>query len=49
MKKDPVCGMDIDEKNAVTIKYGGKTYYFCNPTCQWAFKNNPGQFVKGKV
>lgn len=46
MTKDLVCGMDVNEKKAAKEKYKGKTYYFCSPTCQWAFKENPKQFVK---
>ena len=46
MAKDPVCGMDGDEKRATKMNYKGKAYYFCSPTCQWAFKENPKQFVK---
>ncbi len=49
MTKDPVCGMEIDEKRSDTMKHKGKTYHFCSPTCKWAFKENPEQFVaKGK-
>ena len=47
--KDPVCNMDVDVKKAGKSKYKGKTYYFCSPTCKWAFDNNPEQFVKGKM
>lgn len=25
MAKDPVCGMDVDEKKAATVVHGGKT------------------------
>ncbi len=46
MAKDPVCKMNVNEKKAAKAKYKGKTYYFCSPTCQWAFKENPKQFVK---
>lgn len=46
MAKDPVCGMEIDEKKGTTLNYKGKTYHFCSPSCQWAFKENPEQFVK---
>ncbi len=49
MAKDIVCGMNVDPKKAGKSKYKGKTYYFCSPTCKWAFDNNPGQFVKGKT
>ncbi|MBI2136765.1 YHS domain-containing protein [Candidatus Woesearchaeota archaeon] len=48
MAKDPVCGMKIDEKKAAKEKYKGKAYYFCSPTCQWAFESNPAEFIKGK-
>jgi len=34
MAKDPVCGMEVDEKTpAATSEYKGKTYYFCDPGC----------------
>ena len=46
MAKDLVCGMEVDEKKAAKAQYEGKTYYFCSPTCQWAFNKNPKQFVK---
>lgn len=43
--KDPVCGMEIENEN-LKESFNGKTYYFCNPTCQWAFQKNPKQFIK---
>lgn len=46
MVTDPVCRMGIDEKKAAKKSYKGKTYYFCSPTCQWAFEQNPEQFAK---
>ncbi len=46
MAKDPVCGMNVDEKKAAKISYKGKTYYFCSATCQFAFEKNPKQFAK---
>jgi len=45
MVKDLVCDMDIDENKAPKMEYKGKTYYFCGPTCQWAFKENPELFI----
>ena len=47
MAKDVVCGMSVDEKKGDNLKHKGKTYYFCNSTCKWAFKSNPEQFIKG--
>ncbi len=47
MAKDPVCEMEMDEKKTKNRKsYRGKMYYFCSPTCRWAFEGNPQQFVK---
>lgn len=46
MTKDPVCGMDVDEKRSAKMNYKDKTYYFCSPTCQSAFEKNPKQFAK---
>ena len=41
--KDPVCGMEIDEKHD-HIEHKGKKYYFCCASCRWAFEQNPDQF-----
>jgi len=47
MAKDPVCGMDIDEKTAAgTAAYKGKTYYFCNLSCKARFDKEPEQYAK---
>jgi YHS domain-containing protein len=47
MAKDPVCNMDVDEKNApATADYKGKTYYFCAPGCKKAFLENPDKYLK---
>lgn len=48
MAKDPVCGMEVKEAGAAKTVYKGKTYYFCAPTCKWAFEKNPEQFLKKK-
>ena len=48
MAKDPVCGMEVDEKNAAaTSEYHGRTYYFCAVGCQRAFDADPDKYVKG--
>jgi YHS domain-containing protein len=32
MARDPVCGMEVDERTAAaTAEYQGTTYYFCAP------------------
>ncbi len=48
MAKDPVCGMEVNEEKADRIEYKSKTYYFCCPSCKFAFKRNPEQFIKNK-
>ncbi len=49
MAKDPVCGMDVDEKTAAgKSEYQGQTYYFCSVGCKKAFDKEPQKYV-GKV
>ena len=46
MAKDPVCGMDVDEKTAAgKSEYNGKTYHFCSTGCKAAFDRNPAQYL----
>lgn len=50
MAKDPVCGMNVDEKKTpVSIRYKGKTYYFCSPGCQETFTKSPEKFASEKA
>ncbi|MEM2094178.1 MAG: YHS domain-containing protein [Candidatus Bathyarchaeia archaeon] len=45
--KDPVCGMEVNEKTVrFKSEYCGKTYYFCNASCKKAFDANPAKYVK---
>ncbi|MBS3096229.1 YHS domain-containing protein [Candidatus Woesearchaeota archaeon] len=38
MAKDPICGMDVDEKNAeFSVVKKGKKYYFCSESCYEEF------------
>ncbi|NHV97289.1 MAG: YHS domain-containing protein [Thaumarchaeota archaeon] len=47
MAKDPVCGMNVDEKKAkFKSEYRGVTYYFCCIACKDAFDKNPQKYVK---
>lgn len=47
MKKDPVCGMTIAEKDAVgTAEYQGSTYHFCSEACRRRFVANPAEFIR---
>ncbi len=48
MAKDPVCGMEVDEKMApAKSEHIGKTYYFCSPGCKKAFDENPAKYTGG--
>src|SRR4030066_877845 len=47
MVTDPVCGMTIEEKDAVgTSEYKGTTYYFCAKFCKEDFDKNPESFLE---
>jgi YHS domain-containing protein len=44
--KDPVCGMEIDPKEAAaTSDYEGVTYYFCAVGCKERFDAEPAKFL----
>ncbi len=46
MAKDPVCGMDVDEKTAAaTSEFQGRTYYFCAAGCKRAFDKEPAKYT----
>ena len=46
MSKDPVCGMDVDEKTAADkSEYKGQTYYFCSVGCKKSFDKEPEKYV----
>lgn len=48
MAKDPVCGMNVDEKQAAaTSQYQGRTYYFCASGCKAAFDKEPAKYLQG--
>lgn len=42
--KDPVCGMEVGEKND-SASFNGKVYFFCCASCKWAFENDPTKFT----
>lgn len=47
MAKDPVCGMNVDEKKAAgTAVHGGKTYYFCSAVCKATFEKAPAKYAR---
>jgi YHS domain-containing protein len=46
MAKDPVCGMECDEKTAAaTSEYKERIYYFCALGCKKAFDADPERYL----
>lgn len=47
MVQDPVCKMNIDEKEAAAASiYKDKIYYFCSNICKERFDKEPDKFVQ---
>ncbi len=48
-RKDPVCGMDVDESRAKaagrTSEFRGEIYYFCSDKCKEDFDKAPGKYA----
>ena len=46
-RTDPICGMQIDESDAVgTTESHGTTYYFCSPSCKQKFEESPEDYAE---
>jgi Cu+-exporting ATPase len=42
MKKDVVCGVQVDENTATNVsEYSGETFHFCSPACKARFDRRP--------
>ncbi len=49
MVKDPVCGMQVDEKKApAKAEYKGREYYFCSAGCKVTFDKQPEKYANAK-
>jgi len=48
MAKDPVCGMIVDEKTALSTDIGGRQFYFCSSNCMNTFANPEKELAKLK-
>ncbi|HET8857091.1 MAG TPA: heavy metal translocating P-type ATPase [Nitrososphaeraceae archaeon] len=48
MAKDPVCGMVVDEKTAITAEIEGRQFYFCSSNCLNTFANPEKELSKLK-
>ena len=46
--RDPVCGMSLEQSNAVgRVKHKRTHYYFCSPGCEAAFLENHLKYLPG--
>jgi multidrug efflux pump subunit AcrA (membrane-fusion protein)/YHS domain-containing protein len=50
--KDPVCGMDVDEKRAAAAgtksEHEGTTYFFCAEACKKRFDAEPARYAQAR-
>jgi hypothetical protein len=37
MAKDPICGMKVNERSSLNLRFQGRVYYFCSSRCRDAF------------
>ena len=44
-RKDPVCGMDVDENSEWKLEFQGVSYRFCSASCRDKFKLHPLQYT----
>lgn len=43
---DPVCGMQVEEKEAAgQAQYQGRTYFFCSSGCKVKFDQDPQRYA----
>lgn len=49
MAVDPVCGMAVENRKAVSAEWDGVTYYFCSRGCRQEFLASPGEFLNASV
>ena len=45
LRRDPVCGMLVDELTEVRAEYGGRHYYVWAEGCRAEFEDEPGKFI----
>lgn len=46
---DPVCGMEVDPKSAITVDHSGTRYHFCETACAEIFHEDPQRWVRPEV
>jgi YHS domain-containing protein len=47
MKSDPVCGNEVNERNAVSEMFEGHEFFFCSPKCRDEFNRHPDRYAGG--
>ena len=45
LARDPVCGMAITDREALTATYAHNRYVFCSDACRLRFVDEPGRFL----
>lgn len=43
---DPVCGMLVSGDEAISLEYGGRTYFFCERVCAEIFEDEPDRWAE---
>jgi YHS domain-containing protein len=43
--RDPVCGMEVDPRTAVSFMHRGASYYFCSASCRERFAKAPDEYA----
>jgi len=46
MKKDLVCGMEVDPSHSLKIIYENENYYFCSESCHDKFEEHPQNYIE---
>jgi Cu+-exporting ATPase len=47
MVKDPVCGMQVEERQAkASAQHQGRTFYFCSTECREQFQQEPDRYAR---
>ena len=48
--RDPVCGMEVDTRDAAhKVQLGDATYYFCSARCLHTFKGDPDRYLNPRA
>ena len=47
--RDPVCGMEVDPRTAVSAMHRGRTFYFCSASCHECFIKAPDNYMGSSI